>query len=303
MTVLGIDVSHYQGNVDWHAVSRSDVRFAYIKATEGGSAVDAMFQGNWIGARDAGLPRGAYHFAHPDQDADAQAVHFASIVGPPTWGELAPVLDLEVMGGLSAEGVVRWALAFMKKAEALLGRPLMLYTGGLWRNQLGDPIVPELKTRLLWLARYAQEEPVVPKNWARWDFWQFTDGQNGEVIQVPGVRGRCDCNRFRGDLTELQALQTPASGPAVVPPEPAEPRAPGLPPWPGEYFVWPHQPPIQGDHVRAWQARLRDRGFTVTADGVYGSESKTACIAFQREAGLTPDGIVGQSTWDSTFDH
>jgi peptidoglycan hydrolase-like protein with peptidoglycan-binding domain len=54
--------------------------------------------------------------------------------------------------------------------------------------------------------------------------------------------------------------------------------------------------------VQAWQQRIAARGFTVTTDGIYGPESKTACIAFQRHVGLDPDGIVGRRTWDVTFD-
>ena len=145
MPVLGIDVSHYQGEVEWHRVAASDFRFAYMKASEGGTFVDPAFQRNWDGARDAALPRGAYHFAHPGSDADAQAAHFASIVGPPTWGELPPVLDLETTDGLPADAVVRWTLAFVDRAEALFGQRVMIYTGGLWRNQLGNPVVAELQ--------------------------------------------------------------------------------------------------------------------------------------------------------------
>jgi lysozyme len=302
MALLGIDVSHYQGDVDWHAVARSEVRFAYIKATEGSALVDPTFRNNWMNTRDTGLLHGAYHFAHPGQPAESQAVHFASVLGAPSFGELPPALDLELMDGVGAGAVVQWTLTFLRKAEALLGRSFVIYTGGLWRRQLGDPIVPELQNHMLWTARYSLEQPVLPKNWKRWDFWQFTDGQSGEVVHVPGVRGACDCNRFRGDLAELQALTAPASLTHSTSPVSGTPSESSASEWPGEHWVWPSQPPMRSVRVRDWQARLLARGFALTVDGVYGPQSKIACVAFQREMGLPPDGIVGPQTWHATFD-
>jgi lysozyme len=106
--------------------------------------------------------------------------------------------------------VIDWVRAFVSHAEQLLRRELIIYTGGLWRRNLGDPIVPELGTRMLWTARYGDQEPVLPRTWSRWDFWQFTDGESGEVMSIPGVRGAVDCERFRGELPELEALAAPA---------------------------------------------------------------------------------------------
>lgn len=210
MPTLGIDVSHFNGEIDWAAVARSNVRFAYAKATEGISVVDARFEANWAGLGATSLLRGAYHFARPSRDPLQQAAHFASVVARKGLRELPPALDLETDNGLAAAEVVSWTLAFVAEAEQLFGRKLVIYTGGLWRRDMGDPLVPELSSRLLWTARYGAHEPVIPRTWARWDFWQFTDGESGDVQTIPGVKGHCDCDRFRGDLAELQALAAPA---------------------------------------------------------------------------------------------
>ena len=77
MSLLGIDVSHYNGEVDWFSVSDSDVKFAFAKATEGTSMVDDRFANNWKGMGDAGLLRGAYHFARPGGDPEAQCSRIA----------------------------------------------------------------------------------------------------------------------------------------------------------------------------------------------------------------------------------
>jgi len=302
MPVLGIDVSHHNGTVDWFAVAGSDVKFAFAKATEGTSGVDAQFAANWKGMGDAGLLRGAYHFARPGTDPEAQAAHFAATVGPRSFGMLGPVLDIEADGGLSPDQVVKWTLAFVDKAEALFGQPIIIYTGGLWRRTLGDPEVPQLRSRWLWTARYGASQPVVPRTWARWDIWQFTDGDSGAVQRIPGVTGPCDCNRFRGDLAELTARASQPSPPAPPAPAPEPPSAPGRPAFPGRFLVYPHTPTLSGDDVKVWQTQMRERGFAVDVDGFYGRQSRQACIALQRDAGLEPDGIVGRATWDAAFE-
>jgi lysozyme len=206
MPTLGIDVSHYQGLIDWQSVARSNVRFAFVKATEGDDGVDRRFAINWEELGETTLLRGAYHFARPNGHPLKQAEHFAATVGPLGPRTLPPVLDIETDGGLNPEDVVAWVRAFVSKTESLFQRELIIYTGRLWRENLGDPLVPELGTRMLWTARYGDREPIVPRTWSRWDFWQFTDGESGDVQTIPGIRGHCDCDRFRGDEQELAAL-------------------------------------------------------------------------------------------------
>src|SRR3954466_14597630 len=100
----GIDVSHYQGQVDWHSVARSDVKFALAKASES-TKPDDQFARNWSQMQEVGLYRGAYHFGHPGSDPEAQASFFASVAGPLGFRDLPPVLDLEVADGHDAPTV------------------------------------------------------------------------------------------------------------------------------------------------------------------------------------------------------
>src|SRR5262245_20104351 len=95
--VIGVDVSNHQGYIDWPTLARTDVAFAYIKATEGGDFRDRRFQANWEGAKRAGLPRGAYHFFTQCRSGADQARNFIAAV-PREEGALPPVVDLEHMG-------------------------------------------------------------------------------------------------------------------------------------------------------------------------------------------------------------
>lgn len=296
MQLRGVDVSHYQGVIDWFAVERGELSFAFAKATEGTSGVDPSFATNWRAIREAGLFRGAYHFGRPGSDPDAQAVHFASIVGELGFRDVPPVLDLEEADGHSADHVVEWARAFTERAELLFQRRLLLYTGGFWRFQLGNRLDPFLAERALWLAAY-QKNPVVPANWKAWTFWQYSDGRYNGPVDVPGVKGPVDQNLFAGDAAGLASFCENAA----VDVAPPTPRTTPPAAWPGQYFVWPHTPTIAGESVKAWQARVSELGFAIDIDGIYGPQSKSACRAFQRDRGLVADGIVGRKTWDACF--
>jgi lysozyme len=296
MTLLGIDVSHWQGEVDWFAVARGNVKFAFAKATDGNVAVDPTFKRNWGGIQEAGLFRGAYHFARPGRDAETQAALFASTVGGLGFRDLPPVLDLEEDDGQSKEHVLAWARRFVAKAEQLMGRQLMIYTGAFWRGALGNVNDPFFAARPLWLAAYVPK-PVLPASWTRYTFWQYTEGKNNGPAQIPGVRP-CDQSRFEGTTDELAALCSPTPGPT---PQPVDLSAAGTAAFPGTMFVWPQTPPASGPAVTRWQQRMLELGFNLTADGVYGPDSKAACVAFQKDRGMSADGIVGPATWRQCF--
>lgn len=293
MTLLGIDVSRYQGDVNWFSVAASNVTYAFAKATEGTGYVDAKFSQNWSGIQEVGLYRGAYHFGRPGGDPESQAAHFAAVVGQLGFRDLPPVLDLEVSDGHTASNVLEWARVFVKKAEALFGRKLIIYTGGFWRGPMGNPNDSFFRERALWLAAYVAK-PVIPAGWLRWTFWQYTEGQHNRPATIAGVRP-CDQNQFEGTEAALDSLCVGAS-PASEPPGELQGTA-----WPGTHFVWPRNPTVSGDAVRLWQGRIKECGFAIDCDGIYGPQSKAVCSAFQREHGLVADGIVGKVTWNATF--
>lgn len=203
----GIDVSHWQGAIDWDAVAAAGVEFAFIKATEGGDYTDPRFAANWAGAGRVGVLRGAYHFFRPQTDARAQAEHFLRTV-PLAPGDLPPVLDVEVTDGRSAQVIAAGVRTWLEEVERATGRRPIVYTrASFWTAQMGGGF----GAYPLWVAHYGVSAPNVPAGWSGWTFWQHSDAG-----RVDGITGAVDLNWFNGDRAEMQAFassgQIPAAG-------------------------------------------------------------------------------------------
>ncbi|MGI8810133.1 MAG: glycoside hydrolase family 25 protein [Acidimicrobiales bacterium] len=200
--IHGIDVSGWQGNVEWGAVRRSGRLFAFAKATEGKTFVDSTFAANRLGMAGAGLTlRGFYHFARPDRNsAAAEAAHFIRTVGPLGPGEVA-VLDLEVAPG---PGIGDWAAEWLGLVAAATGRTPVLYS---YQSYLYSVPTSRLTQYPLWVAAWGANDGTVPATlpktdrWSRWTWWQYTSN-----AVVPGVTGRVDDSIFAGTPAELAAL-------------------------------------------------------------------------------------------------
>ncbi len=208
----GVDVSSYQGNVNWSAVRSSGITFAIAKATEGTGYHDRYLNANIAGMKRYGIVPGAYHFAHPGIDATAQANYFTSAVrtanGGNFHGLLQLVLDLEVTDGRSPSQVWAWTQTFVARVRAVTGRPCIIYTGFyFWRDSVGNP-----NNNLncpLWLAAYVSNPtPYVPRAWSGvgWAFWQYTDRG-----RVSGISGNVDRDYFRngGSYPNINSLRIP----------------------------------------------------------------------------------------------
>jgi lysozyme len=210
----GVDVSNWQGTVDWGAVARSGRPFAFAKATEGATFVDAQFAANRLGMAAAGFVlRGFYHFARPDRNpAAADAANFLRTVGTLGPGEVA-VLDLEVA---PSPTVGDWAAEWLAIVARSTGRTPMIYS---YQSYLYEIPTSRLTQYPLWVAAWGADDGGLPANrprtdrWSKWTFWQYTS----KAI-VPGVAGRVDDNIFIGTEAELAAL-----GGKVVPSTPPNP--------------------------------------------------------------------------------
>jgi GH25 family lysozyme M1 (1,4-beta-N-acetylmuramidase) len=215
----GIDVSNWQGTIDWTKVYAAGKRFAIMKATEGTTFTDAYYSVNHASARAAGLWTTAYHFAQPSTtagDAVAEADHFVSVAKLQS-GDLIPALDLEVTGSLSPAALQGWVATWLGEVTAKLGVHPMIYTSpNFWKNAMSDTTWFALNGyRVLWVAHWGVTSPTVPaQNWAGhgWTFWQYSD-----TGTVPGIAGRVDLDRYNGtDLTPVSYSAFNATLPASI---------------------------------------------------------------------------------------
>jgi GH25 family lysozyme M1 (1,4-beta-N-acetylmuramidase) len=197
-TVQGIDVSYYQGTIDWRAVRAAGVRFAYVRVSDGLTHIDSEFDRNWAEARAHGVLRGAYQFFRPGRDAAAQADLLLERMGPLGPGDLPPVLDVETADGVSPEALVAGVRTWLARVEAATGRRPIVYTGrNVWRTAAGNADV----AAPLWIAQWGVTCPDLPPPWTDWTFWQTS-----ATGSVPGISGDVDTDVFNGDLAALLAL-------------------------------------------------------------------------------------------------
>lgn len=205
--VSGIDVSHFQLTIDWTAIAATDIRFCFIKATQGASNVDGTFARNWKAAREVGLLRGAYHFFQPSAPTAVQAESFIRTVGLLEPGDLPPALDLEVPSawtGIAPGDRAGLAVEWLDTVERRMGVTPIVYLSPAFANEILLN-APALARYRVWLAHYTSAaEPHVVKPWDAWTCWQHTGSGT-----VPGVTVPVDLDRFNGSLDDLKALTVP----------------------------------------------------------------------------------------------
>lgn len=193
--VHGIDISKYQGEIDWGEVRRSGVKFAFIKATEGGDRIDDRFAANWRGAKAAGVARGAYHFYYFCRTAADQIAWFKTHV-PNDPDALPPVLDMEWNGHSPTctkkpprETVIAEMRVFLAAAERHYGKRPIIYAPIDFHREI---LVGEFKNHPFWL-RSVKGHPDTKYEDRDWVFWQYT-----ATGTVAGIKGDVDRNIFNG---------------------------------------------------------------------------------------------------------
>ena len=205
--IRGVDLSHWQGSVEWAAMAVAGIRFAWAKATQGQSGRDATWTaGRRKAALAAGVRFGAYHFADLSQLPEANAVNFAAAIGALNPGELLPALDVESQGlppHMTADEIMAWLVRFAAAFNAILPTPIVLYTdhGTLINRMDGGRSELLAAYPFLWIARYTNAaDPGECGAWDKWTAWQWTQGG-----KVAGVTGNVDLNRIATE-DDLNAL-------------------------------------------------------------------------------------------------
>ena len=259
MTLKGIDVSEWQGTIDWRKVAKDGVQFAVIHAGYGRelSQKDKYFERNYAGARAAGIKVGAFWYSYADSVARAeQEARTCLKVLDGKHLDLPVFFDQEYEPGilkLSTKTRTDIVLKFLETIKAA-GRPCGLYSST-------DFITTKLQANRLtayplWIAEYGSKLHYTGKVWA----WQYTDRG-----RVAGIKGRVDMNH--GYFAQPQTGNTDLL-----------------------------RKGDKGDDVKLLQHRLNILGSQLTEDGIWGVKTDQAVRNYQYKAGLTVDGIVGPKT-------
>jgi lysozyme len=207
LSVHGVDVSRWQGNIDWVKLRTQGANFAYIKATDGGDHIDPMFRTNWRKADEAGIRRGAYHFFYWCRTASEQADWFIRNV-PRDPNALPPVIDVEYNHlsnckmRLSRAKILEKMQVFMDRLERHYGKRPVIYTAP---DFYADNLEGEFLKYPFWLRSVAAH-PSKRYPGRRWVFWQYSGSGLSQ-----GVEGKIDLNVFHGDEGDWHDWVTSAS--------------------------------------------------------------------------------------------
>jgi GH25 family lysozyme M1 (1,4-beta-N-acetylmuramidase) len=182
--IFGIDVSKWQGIIEWNKVASAGVKYTFVKATEGVGYVDPMLKSNVQGALAAGLKAGLYHFLRVDNpDPVAEAAHFIQTIRGMQYDWI--VCDIEDAKGKSSADVVSYTRTWLQEVEQATGKRPIVYTYVSFANQY---LKDSLAAWPLWIAHYNSQGPGSTA-WADWICWQYTDSGT-----VDGIAGNVDCN-------------------------------------------------------------------------------------------------------------
>lgn len=192
--IFGIDVSHYQGKINWNEVrtSHHPIEFVFIRSTMGKNGQDTHFKRNWKESKEKGFITGAYHYYRPNENSTQQFENYKNSVEL-SKGDFIPILDIEKESKYGRENLREGVLNWLKLAEEEYGVKPMIYTGLNFFQNVLEGYVNDYP---IWVAAYSGKERI---NKIDWSFHQFT-----ENIRVKGINTSVDGNDFKGSFDELK---------------------------------------------------------------------------------------------------
>jgi lysozyme len=194
MRTFGIDVSHWEGTIDWN-IAAPTIGFAYFKCTDGVRFTDNQFNHNLSGCSRAGLPHAPYHYFQPLLDPIAQAEHFIGTAG---MNSKRYIVDVEAPEGDLK--IVQKLHDFLEQVEKLTNtRPVIYTSAGFWNDYI-HPQPSWAGSYELIVAHYTTvHTPLLPHGWKQQIIWQFSDYWN-----IPGSDAVVDANWFNGSLEQCR---------------------------------------------------------------------------------------------------
>lgn len=189
----GIDVSEYQGYINYNLVRNSGIEVVYIRTSEGTNFIDPYFRENYNNAKAAGLKVGFYHYVTSRSPSEAviEADYFASVING-TSPDCLLAMDFEYFGGLASYEVNAISRAFLERLEEVTGKKAIVYSDAYNAGNIFDS---SLSSYPLWIAEYGVNEPELYRNWSSWTGFQYSD-----TGRISGINGYVDLDRFTEDI-------------------------------------------------------------------------------------------------------
>lgn len=201
----GLDLSKWQGQVDFPDLAQRKFAFVFLKASEGANTQDPTYRTNLVQARQIGLRVGSYHFYDSNVAPDEQLQNFFRSVDIQS-GDLPPVIDVETIATNTSQALKAGFTQDVKTfAQGISDRykiKPIIYTGRSFANS--NNLAATLSEYPLWIADWGVSEPTLPKGWNSWLFWQYTDTGSAK-----GINGKIDLNLFSGDQDGLNRILIP----------------------------------------------------------------------------------------------
>jgi lysozyme len=202
--VQGIDVSSYQGYINWEKVKKMHqdsihIGFAFIKATEGVIKADPFFQRNWRECKKAGIPCGAYHYLWPRFSGKFQAKFFLQNIKPGK-GDLPVVVDIETLEGVTPAKMRLQLAEFLREIETRTKVKPIIYSGVKFYE---DNLAGYFDDYPLWLSNFNHSDLVTGRS-THWKFWQHSD-----KARVNGIAHAVDFDAFKGDSIAFKRMLIP----------------------------------------------------------------------------------------------
>ncbi|MDO5135299.1 MAG: GH25 family lysozyme [Eubacteriales bacterium] len=283
--IMGIDVSAYQGQIDWQQVRAAGTRFAILRITQEGNVIDPTFEENYRGCRERDIWPGVYKYCYAlnEKEAAEEADKVLEVLGGRAL--IWPVfydLELDALEGLGMEGIQRVALAFLERIREG-GYLTGIYSDLYWYENL---LSPRLKEYDCWIADYPEDDNGTLQEAYRPPYgvgWQYTSR-----AQIPGIQGFVDGDVFYKNYGEEYCRSL-------------------FPPQEEAYMFQPETVSLgsRGNSVLLLQEILRARDFrdrqgnALSLDRIAGDATIYALTEYQRsrKGVLAADGICGPATW------
>lgn len=254
----GIDVSNWQGNIDFAAVKNSGIEVVYIKASEGNYYRDKYLDQNYANAKIQDLKIGFYHFFRGNIDAKEQARYFVKCIeGKEPNCRLS--LDIETTDGITRDILSNKCIEFLEEVKRLTGKEVVIYTYTSFAN---NNLNNSLGVYPLWIAHYGVDRPGYNSIWNKWIGFQYAN--NG---QVPGISGNCDMDEFTKDIFIGITTQSTVK----------DSEQKDVSRGPNPTVIWDYH---YDSEIEQLQKILNDKGYNLMVDGIAGDNTYAAVKGF-----------------------